>query len=265
MSLFRRSSLRNNISSRRNVWFSSHSAPKKESPFDSKEAMKQIISHEVWVFVFWTTVVSALKLKLPHQYSVNTPLQRSTSTQQSYRVLGIYDEALSKQTDSNGSRLLKSLTKDKAKPGPSSSETLPWFVAAAEGKEFKSLEKSFSSRHKDTIPISNPHELRRKILDENIPLKDVTVQIDDTPCKPEDLISHEVVALIVRRFNEQSTPGHRPADDKSILALSLEGGGMRGAVTAGMAAAIASLGLTDCFDRIYGSSAGSVIGAYMVR
>jgi patatin-like phospholipase/acyl hydrolase len=43
------------------------------------------------------------------------------------------------------------------------------------------------------------------------------------------------------------------------------GGGMRGAVSAGMAAAIAGLGLTDAFDVIYGSSAGSVIGAYMVR
>jgi hypothetical protein len=32
-----------------------------------------------------------------------------------------------------------------------------------------------------------------------------------------------------------------------------------------MAAAIAGLGLTDAFDVIYGSSAGSVIGAYMVR
>jgi hypothetical protein len=39
---------------------------------------------------------------------------------------------------------------------------------------------------------------------------------------------------------------------------------MRGAVSAGMASAIASLGLCDSFDAIYGSSAGSVIGGYMV-
>mmetsp|Transcript_12235 Transcript_12235/g.22940 ORF Transcript_12235/g.22940 Transcript_12235/m.22940 type:complete len:507 (+) Transcript_12235:1-1521(+) len=39
---------------------------------------------------------------------------------------------------------------------------------------------------------------------------------------------------------------------------------MRGAVSAGMASAIAVLGLSDVFDCIYGSSAGSVVGAYMV-
>ena len=39
---------------------------------------------------------------------------------------------------------------------------------------------------------------------------------------------------------------------------------MRGAVSAGMAAALMCLGLSDSFDSIYGSSAGSVIGAYMV-
>jgi predicted acylesterase/phospholipase RssA len=39
---------------------------------------------------------------------------------------------------------------------------------------------------------------------------------------------------------------------------------MRGCVSAGMAAAIASLGLCDTFDAVYGSSAGSVIGSYMV-
>lgn len=39
---------------------------------------------------------------------------------------------------------------------------------------------------------------------------------------------------------------------------------MRGAVSAGMASAIACLGLCDTFDAVYGSSAGSVIGAYMI-
>lgn len=39
---------------------------------------------------------------------------------------------------------------------------------------------------------------------------------------------------------------------------------MRGAVSAGMASAIACLGLCDTFDTVYGSSAGSVIGAYMI-
>ena len=75
---------------------------------------------------------------------------------------------------------------------------------------------------------------------------------------------HAVIQLLASRFlDPDSFPGHR--NDPHTLALCLEGGGMRGAVSAGMAAAIASLGLTDCFDKVYGSSAGSVIGAYMVR
>ncbi|KAL3909083.1 MAG: hypothetical protein SGILL_008231 [Bacillariaceae sp.] len=39
---------------------------------------------------------------------------------------------------------------------------------------------------------------------------------------------------------------------------------MRGCVSAGMVAAIAALGLSDSIDKIYGSSAGSVVGAYFV-
>lgn len=39
---------------------------------------------------------------------------------------------------------------------------------------------------------------------------------------------------------------------------------MRGCVSAGMVAAITALGLSDTIDTIYGSSAGSVVGAYMV-
>jgi len=53
------------------------------------------------------------------------------------------------------------------------------------------------------------------------------------------------------------------ADQKKI-ALVIEGGGMRGCVTAGMVCAIDYLGLRDCVDIVYGSSAGSIIGAYFV-
>jgi len=75
---------------------------------------------------------------------------------------------------------------------------------------------------------------------------------------------HEVIKLIEKRFKTKSKPGSRAKDDYATLALSIEGGGMRGAVSAGMASAIAVLGLSDSFDSIYGSSAGSVIGAYMI-
>ena len=53
-----------------------------------------------------------------------------------------------------------------------------------------------------------------------------------------------------------------PPEDGFRVALAIEGGGMRGCVTAGMAAAVHHLGLEDAIDVVYGSSAGTVIGAY---
>ncbi|KAL9191323.1 hypothetical protein ACHAXT_001029 [Thalassiosira profunda] len=55
-----------------------------------------------------------------------------------------------------------------------------------------------------------------------------------------------------------------PPDDGYRVALAVEGGGMRGCVTAGMVAAIHYLGLEDTVDVVYGSSAGTVIGAYFI-
>lgn len=51
-------------------------------------------------------------------------------------------------------------------------------------------------------------------------------------------------------------------EDGCKVALVVEGGGMRGCVTAGMVCAIYYLGLQDTIDVIYGSSAGTVIGSY---
>lgn len=80
----------------------------------------------------------------------------------------------------------------------------------------------------------------------------------------EQLFSHDVLNLLHQRYHSQSSPMFRAANDTATLALSIEGGGMRGAVSGGMAAAIACLGLSNCFDSIYGSSAGSIIGSYFV-
>lgn len=111
--------------------------------------------------------------------------------------------------------------------------------------------------------ITSAHELRQKVLDEGIDLRKLKVEVDTANTPPlSSLLDHEVVQLLAYRYHTNSTPGHRK--DSAKLALSIEGGGMRGAVSAGMASAIACLGLIDCFDSIYGSSAGSVIGAYMV-
>lgn len=66
--------------------------------------------------------------------------------------------------------------------------------------------------------------------------------------------------LVVQRAGAGSLPGHR--EDGVRLALAIEGGGMAGAVSAGMCAGLESLGLIESFDVIYGSSAGALNASY---
>ncbi|KAL7543957.1 hypothetical protein ACHAWF_007496 [Thalassiosira exigua] len=83
-----------------------------------------------------------------------------------------------------------------------------------------------------------------------------------------DLVGlHPVLSVVRERAASKSKPGNRRAtspDDTAHLALVIEGGGMRGAVSAGMAAALSTLDLLDAFDSIHGSSAGAIVGAYLV-
>jgi hypothetical protein len=80
-----------------------------------------------------------------------------------------------------------------------------------------------------------------------------------------DLLSnHPVLSLVQERVKTNSTPGNRLPTDDAHLALVIEGGGMRGAVSAGMATALSTLDLLDTFDSVHGSSAGAIIGAYVV-
>ncbi|KAL3921121.1 MAG: hypothetical protein SGILL_002917, partial [Bacillariaceae sp.] len=53
-------------------------------------------------------------------------------------------------------------------------------------------------------------------------------------------------------------------DDGNKVALVVEGGGMRGCVSAGMVCALHHLGLQDTIDVVYGASAGAVVAAYFV-
>ncbi|MEV4418847.1 patatin-like phospholipase family protein [Patulibacter sp. NPDC049589] len=52
--------------------------------------------------------------------------------------------------------------------------------------------------------------------------------------------------------------------DPYKLALCIEGGGMRGVVSAGMVAALQDLDGARLFDHVYGSSAGALNGAYFL-
>ena len=73
---------------------------------------------------------------------------------------------------------------------------------------------------------------------------------------------HEVLRLVQERVRSGSRPGHR--DDPYRIALFIEGGGMRGTVSAGMALALHELGAVPAFDAVYGASAGAITGAWLV-
>ena len=73
---------------------------------------------------------------------------------------------------------------------------------------------------------------------------------------------HPVARVLRERVEAGSHPGAR--DDGHRVALVLEGGGMRGVVSAGMTAALERYGLTPCFDLVVGSSAGAINGAALI-
>lgn len=70
-----------------------------------------------------------------------------------------------------------------------------------------------------------------------------------------------LVAILRARAARGSVAPH---GDGARVALAIEGGGMRGVVSAGMVAGLEALGLTGAFDAVYGSSAGAINGAYFL-
>jgi predicted patatin/cPLA2 family phospholipase len=75
-------------------------------------------------------------------------------------------------------------------------------------------------------------------------------------------MEHPVAQVLSERARAGSRPGERT--DGHRVALVLEGGGMRGVVSAGMTAALERLGLTPAFDLVVGSSAGAINGAALL-
>jgi predicted patatin/cPLA2 family phospholipase len=72
-------------------------------------------------------------------------------------------------------------------------------------------------------------------------------------------VSSPVLEVLLERLRSGSTP--RMRDDGHVVCLAVEGGGMRGAVTAGMCVVLEAAGLTPAFDRVYGVSAGALNGS----
>jgi predicted acylesterase/phospholipase RssA len=78
----------------------------------------------------------------------------------------------------------------------------------------------------------------------------------------DDPWPHELLRLLAQRRSAGSQPGHRT--DGLRIVLAIEGGGMRGTVSGGMALAVHELGLLPAFDAVYGASAGAISGAWLV-
>jgi predicted patatin/cPLA2 family phospholipase len=73
---------------------------------------------------------------------------------------------------------------------------------------------------------------------------------------------HPVLQLLRDRRRTASKPSRRT--DGARLGLSVEGGGMRGLVSASMLVALDDFGFADTFDVVYGCSSGAVNGAYFL-
>jgi predicted patatin/cPLA2 family phospholipase len=73
---------------------------------------------------------------------------------------------------------------------------------------------------------------------------------------------HEVLRALAERTRAGSQPGAR--DDGLRIVLAIEGGGMRGTISGGMALALHELGLVPAFDAVYGASAGAISGAWLL-
>lgn len=77
-----------------------------------------------------------------------------------------------------------------------------------------------------------------------------------------DQETRDVLQVLRERQQAGAAPG-RHADGLRVV-LAIEGGGMRGTVTAGMALAVHELGLVSAFDAVYGASAGAISGAWLL-
>lgn len=78
----------------------------------------------------------------------------------------------------------------------------------------------------------------------------------------QDFDQHRLTSVLADRLAAGSRPGART--DGHRVALAIEGGGMRGSVSAGMALAIHELGLLNAFDAVYGASAGALTAAWLL-
>lgn len=70
-----------------------------------------------------------------------------------------------------------------------------------------------------------------------------------------------IIDILKQRRARGSRPPH---GDGASVALAVEGGAMRGVISAGMVSGLEELGLAGAFDAVYGSSAGAINAAYFL-
>jgi Patatin-like phospholipase len=126
------------------------------------------------------------------------------------------------------------------------------------------LSMNATYRKMRTPKILNVSDIRtfESILASSSPPKLSRIRVAGNFSKIAD--DHPVVEAVMSRWKANSKPGQRAYGDVNKIALSIEGGGMRGCVSAGATAALNILGIHDTIDVVYGSSAGAMIGAYFI-
>ena len=77
--------------------------------------------------------------------------------------------------------------------------------------------------------------------------------------RPAD--GHDAITLLRARAARGAGAPH---NDGASIALAVEGGAMRGVISAGMVWALEDLGCTTAFDAVYGASAGAINAAYFL-
>lgn len=73
---------------------------------------------------------------------------------------------------------------------------------------------------------------------------------------------HPVLAALRGRRESGAVPGGRA--DGFKIGLAVEGGGIRGVVSAAMLSALEDLGMTNAFDAVYSASSGAINAAYFM-
>jgi predicted patatin/cPLA2 family phospholipase len=85
---------------------------------------------------------------------------------------------------------------------------------------------------------------------------------------PDDLepwnAEHPVLRVLRARRADGSKPGGRQPGDTAKVGLAVEGGGIRGVVSAAMLSAIEEGGFGTAFDAVYGVSSGAINCAYFL-